>query len=225
MSKRAMHALSRGLLGLSLLGLGLADTPGLRVGQVQAQDPPPGEEVPVDAPPPPDSQAKQGDPTLIVFQLGDAGKEAYQDRVDDPTQTVDNAQYAHTRFQRDRETGSSRLGPNVIDTKAWVAKDVEAAKAIFKVQAAIKNYPERAPKERVQGVNDRFKPPQNLAEETCAVSAYYQDDDDKVWRHYRYCFRKGNNVGVLYLFGREDLFDDWNPGLDEWFARTYAGRL
>jgi hypothetical protein len=221
MSKRAMNALSRGLIGLSLLGLGLSPTSGVLVGQVHAQEP--GEEAPADAPPPPDSQAKQTDPTLIVFQIGDAGKEAYQAMNDG--KEVDNAQWARTRFERDRETGTSRLGPNVIDTQAWVAKDVEAAKAIFKVQAAIKNFPERSSKERVQGPNDRFKQPENLAEETFGVSGYYQDDDDKVWRHYRYGFRKGKNVAVIYLFGREDLFDEWTPGVDLWLARTYAGRM
>ncbi len=260
MSKRLLSSLARGLLALSLLGLGVTGNVGHRAPSIHAEEidcedkdnfndpdcvlqrqqnapppagappaqaeeappaPPEGQEKPPDEPPWPDKTAKKNSPAEIIFQLPDAGKEATQYEWKEGADEC--GQWAQSRFERDRELGSSRLGPNVIFSKAWVCKDVEAAKKLFKDQAAIKNFPMRARGEIVSGPNEKFKF-EKYAEETAATSGYY-DGDKWVGRHYLFLHRKGNNIGQLYLFGREDLFDEWIKGLDDWFSRTYAGRL
>ncbi len=177
-------------------------------------------------PPPPDQTAKKNNPAEIVFALADAGKEATQ--YDWKEGTDEHGRWAMSRFERDRELSPSRLGPNVIWTKAWVAKDVETAKALFKTLSGNKNLasvfaPMRARGELVSGPNEKFKY-EKYAEETWAASAYY-DADKWVGRHYLFTHRKGPNVGQIYLFGREDFFEEWSPKIDDWFSRTFAGRL
>ncbi len=247
-----LQFLTRGVLALALLGFGASSpathwSSSIYADEVDCEDrdnydlpecvqerqqnappeevapPPPeeGEGPPPDAPPWPDKTAKQTDPALIIFQLADAGKEATQ--YEWKTGTDEFGTWALSRFERGRDLSSSRLGPNVIYTKAWVAKDVEAAKKLFKQQADIKNFPVRSRGELVSGPNEKFKF-EKYAEETAARSAYF-DGDDWVGRHYWFVHRKGTNVGVLYLFGREDLFEEWNKGIDDWFSRTFAGRL
>lgn len=219
MSKRAIRSLSRGMLALALLGWGLAAPLDRSAALAQEVSEPPS-----DAPPAPDSVAKTGDPNGIVFTLEDAGKEATQYAREEGSDN--RSRWTRTRYERDRETGSSRLGPNVIETRAWVARDVDAAKAIFAEQAAIKDFPERTREEGVTGLNDRFTKYDNVAEETFAIGGYWEDE--KIWQHYRVVVRKGQNVAVMYLFGREDLFvdkDKQNNGLVDWFTRKLAGRL
>ena len=114
----------------------------------------------------------------------------------------------------------------MIDSKVWVAKDVETAKALFKEQAAIKNFPER--KEPAQGTVEKIKPTR-YGEEFSFSSAYYQDPDDKVYHHYRFEIRVGNLVSVLYLFGREEFFQDqkdrsWT-GQGDWYTSTVFHRM
>ncbi|HYU21019.1 MAG TPA: hypothetical protein VEQ11_20210 [Chloroflexota bacterium] len=185
---------------------------------------PPGSRAIADAPPPPDKIAKATDPAQIVFGLDDAGKEAFQAAYEEGADG--RGRWAHSRFERDRGISPSRLGPNVIDSKAWIAKDVDAAKALYKEQAAIKTFPEHKPSEGLSGPNEKFKYTDNVAEETSVTSMYWESNT--IWQHYRIVVRKGTNVAILYLFGREDLFFDKNKqsnGLVDWFARKFAGRL
>jgi len=245
MSKRALTWLTRGMLAVSLLGWVSAEGPERAVASVWANEidceaeanlkdwdciqkrnaaqqgapaaGPPAQDAPADAPPAPDAVARAGDAMGIVFTLEDAGKEA--DAVLREEGTDERGAWARSRFERGRDLGASRLGPNVIDTKAWIAKDVETAKALFKSQAEVKNFRERAEREGISGSNDRFKL-ENVAEETHASSAYW--DDATVWHHYRVVVRKDRNVAVMYLFGRRELIDN---GLVDWFSRKLAGRL
>ena len=255
MSERWMN-LPRGVLLLSLVSWGLLGaagplaSPTVRAQEIDCNDeanfkdwdcvqkrqaaqqaepagaPPPPEGAPSDAPPPPDTVAKAGDPAAIIFTLEDAGKEATQFLAEQGTDS--RGGWARSRFERARDLSASRLGPNVIDTRAWVAKDVEAAVAIFKEQAAIKNFPERTGAEKITGPNERFKY-ENVAEETSGVSSYFEDGNGAIWHHDRLVVRKGKNVAVLYLFGRADGRNEENNiltnGLVDWFARKLAGRL
>jgi hypothetical protein len=184
---------------------------GERTASEQANQPPPG---------PPSN------PLDIVFTLKDAGKEAIQYLNEGGSDKY--GRWARTRYERERTNSASTLGPNVIDTRAWVTKDVEAAKALFKEQAAIKNFPER--KEGTDGPNEKVKPIQ-AGEEYSVTTQYYQGDDDKIWHHYRIVIRNKANVGVLYLFGREDFFADrernerkWN-GQGDWYITEFANRI
>ena len=176
------------------------------------------------AQPPP---AAPSNPHDIVFKIADAGKEATQYLSEEATDK--HGRWARTRYERERTTAASTLGPNVIDTKAWVTKDVEAAKALFKEQAAVKDFPER--KEALSGPNEQVKPIQ-AGEEYAVTTQYYQDEDGKIWHHYRVTIRNEANVGVLYLFGREDFFADkedkedpkWN-GQGDWYITEFANRV
>jgi len=164
------------------------------------------------------------DPSQAVLTLADAGKEATQYASEDGNDKYGH--WARTRYERDRTNSASTLGPNVIDSKVWVAKDLDSAKALYKEQSAIKNFPER--KEPVQGPNDKGKPTK-YGEEFSFETGYYQDSDDKVSQHYRFVMRQGTSVAVLYLFGREDFFLDkkdkgWT-GQGDWYTSTIFHRM
>jgi hypothetical protein len=164
------------------------------------------------------------DPKEVVLTISDAGKEATQYISEEGTDK--SGKWARTRFERDRSNGASSLGPNVMDSKAWVTKDAEAAKVLFKEQAAIKNFPER--KEPTKGTVEKVKPTA-YGEEFSFVSAYYQDDDSKIWQHYRFVMRVGNIVSVVYLFGKEEFFQDvkegnWT-GQGDWFTGAVFHRM
>src|SRR5688572_873250 len=111
------------------------------------------------------------DPRTVVLTIADAGKEATQYLNEEGTDKY--GKWARTRFERDRSNGASALGPNVMDSKVWVAKDVETAKALFREQAAIKNFPERT--EKVQGLVEKLKPTK-YGEEFSYVGGYLVDD-------------------------------------------------
>ena len=174
----------------------------------QANQPPPG---------PPSN------PHDIVFSIEDAGKEATQYLKEEGSDKY--GPWVRTRFERERTKAASTLGPNVMDTRAWVTKDVETAKALFKEQAGVNNFPER--KEPVAGPNEKVKPVK-AGEEQAVATQYYQDDDGKIWLHFRIVMRDGKNVGVIYLFGRQDFFADedrkWN-GQGDWYITEFANRL
>ena len=162
------------------------------------------------------------DPKQAILTIADAGKEATQYISDEGTDKY--GKFARNRFERDRSNGASSLGPNVIDNKVWVAKDIESAKALFKEQAAIKNFPER--KEGAQGTVEKIKPT-SYGEEFSFSSAFYQDE--KIWQHYRFVMRQGNVVAVIYLFGREEFFQDekdrgWT-GQGDWYTSKVFHRM
>lgn len=168
--------------------------------------------------------AAPSNPLDIVFNIKDAGKEATQYLSEENTDK--HGRWARTRFERERTTAASTIGPSVIDTRAWVTKDAEAAKALFKEQAAITTFPER--KEALAGPNEKAKPIK-VGEEYSVTTQYFQDEDGKVWHHYRFVIRNNANVGVLYLFGREDFFADkkdktWN-GQGDWYITEFANRI
>jgi hypothetical protein len=164
------------------------------------------------------------DPKQAVLRIEDAGKEATQYINEEGSDKY--GPFARTRFERDRSNGASALGPNVMDSKVWIAKDADAAKALFKEQAAITNFPER--KEKVDGPVEKVKPTA-YGDDFSFSSGFYQDGDNKVWQHYRFEMRVGNVVSVLYLFGRDEFFQDhkdqtWT-GLGDWFTSTIFHRM
>ena len=208
--------------------------------QTGNQDPPPDNQGSnTGTQPPANTQSQQGsdddedkpqphvaitDPKNGVLTVADAGKEATQYLSEEGTDKY--GKWARTRFERDRSNGASALGPNVMYSKIWVATDLAAAKAVFAEQAAIKNFPER--KEQVQGPVEKLKPTK-FGEDFAFQSGYFQDDDNKIWQHYRYVMRQGTSVAVLYLYGREELFQDtkdrtWT-GFVDWFPKTLTERM
>jgi hypothetical protein len=162
------------------------------------------------------------DPRKVVLTIEDAGKEATQYLNDEGSDTY--GKWVRTRYERDRSNGASALGPNVMDSKVWVAKDVETAKRLFKEQSAIKNFPER--KEKVEGPVEKIKPTA-YGEEFSFQAGFVQDE--KIWQHYRMVMRQANVVAVVYLFGREEFFQDvkdqkWT-GQGDWFTSAIYNRM
>jgi len=159
-----------------------------------------------------------------VLTFADVGKEATPYK--DESGTDKYGKWALTRFERDRSNGASALGPNVMHSKVWVAKDLETAKGLFKDESAKKGFPERT--ESAQGTVEKIKPTK-FGEEFSFDSAFYQDGDDKVWQHYRFVMRVGNVVAVVYLYGREEFFQDkkdhtWT-GQGDWFTSAVFHRM
>lgn len=169
--------------------------------------------------------ASSTNPKDVVLRLEDAGKQAVT--VDTSDGSDKYGRWAHSRFERDRSDGTSTLGPNVIDSKAWVAKDLDTAKALYAEQAAIKNFPER--KEATTGPVEKVKPTL-FGEDSSYTAMYYQDGDNKIWQHYRFVMRQGTTVAVVYLFGKEAFFvepkdkNTWNKQGD-WFTQKVAERM
>jgi hypothetical protein len=162
------------------------------------------------------------DPRTVALTIADAGKEATQYINDEGTDKF--GKWVRTRFERDRSNGASALGPNVMDSKVWVAKDVETAKALFREQAAIKNFPERT--EKVEGPVEKIKPTK-YGEQYSHIGGYFQDD--KIWHHHRFGIQVGNLVAVVYLFGREEFFQDLEDGTwtgqGDWFTSAVFHRM
>jgi hypothetical protein len=162
------------------------------------------------------------DPRQAVLTAADAGKEATEYKNEDGSDKW--GKFAHTRFERDRSNGASALGPNVMDSKVWVTKDAATARQLFKEQAAVKNFPER--KEGVQGPVEKAKPTK-YGEDFAYIGGYWQDD--KIWQHWRFVILQGNSVAVVYLYGREEFFQDvkdgsWT-GQGDWFTSTVFNRM
>jgi hypothetical protein len=162
------------------------------------------------------------DPHKVVLTVQDAGKEATQYINDEGTDKY--GKWVRTRYERDRSNGASALGPNVMDSKVWVAKDVETAKALFKEQSAIRNFPER--KEKVDGPVEKIKPTK-YGQEFAFQGGYFQDE--KIWQHWRSVILQDNLVAVVYLFGREEFFQDvkdltWT-GQGDWFTSAIYNRM
>ncbi len=170
----------------------------------------------------PAPRAPVTDPRAVALTIADAGKEATQYLNDEGTDKY--GKWVRTRFERDRSNGASALGPNVMDSKVWVTKDAETAKALFKEQAAIKNFPERT--EKVDGPVEKLKPTK-YGEQFSYVGGYFQDE--KVWQHHRFGIQVGNLFAVVYLFGREEFFQDpedgnWT-GQGDWFTGAVFHRM
>jgi hypothetical protein len=195
--------------------------------QQTTSTPPPSQQAaaPADDDEDEDAPAPRGpltDPRQAVLTAADAGKEATEYKNEDGSDKW--GKFSNTRFERDRSTGASSLGPNVMESKVWVTKDAETAKQLFKEQAAVKNFPER--KEGVKGPVEKIKPA-SYGEEFAFIGGFWQDE--KVWQHWRFVVRQGNAVAVVYLFGREEYFQDqkdknWT-GHADWFNKTVAERL
>ena len=162
------------------------------------------------------------DPRQVALTIADAGQGS--DPVPQRRGHRQVRQVGADPLRARPPNGASALGPNVMDSKVWVAKDVETAKTLFKEQAAIKNFPERT--EKVNGPVEKIKPTK-YGEEFSFVGGYFQDE--KIWQHYRFVIRVGKVLSVVYLFGREEFFQDpkdggWT-GQGDWFTSAVANRM
>jgi len=132
----------------------------------------------------------------------------------------DYGRWIQRRWERDRDNEDVRVGPIITDNTVWVAKDVQAAQALFKEQAGkLKDFPESV---------DKHKGPyaweiEKRGDEIAALSAC--DDcgqNGGINLHHRVVMRQGNVVTVLYIYGRESVA---TQGIATYFVERLAERL
>jgi len=171
------------------------------------------------------AQDDQRDPREIATTNDEAGKQTTL--AQDVDGTDDFGHWVDRRWLRDRDSLDVRVGPIVIDNIVWVAKDTEAAKKLFRIQADLnEQFPER---DKTQdGVNGPFPFPIDLkalmlAEDTAAMSGCLDcNAKQAINLHQRIVFRKKNVVGVIYLYGREQQS---TAELAVWFFQQVADRV
>ena len=167
------------------------------------------------------------DANSIILTFADAGKQATQYDVKGGKEGDDKyGHWAHARYERDRSDGASTLGPNVIDTKAWVAKDLDSAKALFKEQSAVKDFPERT--EAITGPNQTVKPAcrarsAQSRRRTSRTTASSGSISATRFARARTCRCCTCRPGQLF-FDRKDKTNTWN-GFGDWYPQTMADRM
>lgn len=145
------------------------------------------------------AQSADRDPREIAITDEEAGKATVL--FADESGSDDRGRWVYRRWERDRDNEDVGVGPIITANRVWVARDVSAAQAIFRDEAG-KNqeFPESVDKH--EGPFEwRIEP---LGDEVAALSAC--DDCDKrggINLHQRVVLRRGNVVGVVYLYGRE----------------------
>ena len=170
--------------------------------------------------------AQSTDPTEIVTFHEEAGKQAQT--VADEAGADQYGEWAHRRWTRDRDNEEKYVGPVITDSKVWVAKNVDTAKQLFKVQADVN---QKMP-ERSDDANGPFAwvikegpEPKDFSDESAAASACRHDGCDepgKVFTHRRVVIRVDRYVATVYLYGRDETA---TPELATWFARKMSERM
>jgi hypothetical protein len=190
-------------------------------GPAPAPPPPPPPPPPPSAAPAPRSESGpiQKDPQEIILGLNDVGKEIYQSAAN--RGTADRASWAEARFERGREAANQQLGPLNVYSKAHVAENVEAARAIYNKELDQQRRMPEA-KNRKEG---SFRPEGvvRVGEEQDALSMCNYDCGGSAKfdsLHQRAVFRHQNVVVVLYFYGPKDESDvdqlnEWLPKLRE----------
>lgn len=132
----------------------------------------------------------------------------------------DYGRWIQRRWERDRDNEDVRVGPIITDNTVWVAKDVQAAQALFNDQAGKMNdFPESVDKHNGPFAWEIEK----RGDEIAALSAC--DDcgqNGGINLHHRVVMRKGNVVTVLYIYGRESVA---TQEIATYFVERLAERL
>ncbi|HEY7044683.1 MAG TPA: hypothetical protein VH419_13525, partial [Nocardioidaceae bacterium] len=167
--------------------------------------------------------AQSTDPMDIVTFHEEAGKQAQT--VADEAGADQYGDWAHRRWTRDIDNSDKYVGPVVTDSKVWVAKDVDAAQKLYKLQA---DQNAKMP-ERDIDANGPFPwvikegpQPKDFADEGTGASACRHnncDEPGKVFTHRRVVIRVGRYVATVYLYGRDETA---TPELATWFARKMS---
>jgi hypothetical protein len=158
------------------------------------------------------------DPGPILVTAEEAGRDAVM--MKDETGADDRAQWAHRRWERDRDNEDVKTGPVVIDHVVWIARDVATAKAMFNEQSALnEQFPEAADKRvgtfawKVSGLGD----------EVNGLSACDDCGADRDYNlHHRLVMRKGLVVSMSYVYGRQSVVPQT---LGVWFASKILSRV
>jgi hypothetical protein len=167
----------------------------------------------------------QRNPADFLLGPNDVGKEIT--RMSEENGTVDRATWNSVRWHRHEDLINSGLGPLKIYNRAYVAENIDAAKAIFTQQVEQqKRFPES--QDRFEGI---FTPGQDgepavarVADDQHSLAACNDDCNTTAFNrlHQRTVFRVQNVVGVLYFYGSDGAADV--DQLNEWM-RVLTGRI
>lgn len=154
------------------------------------------------APPPPPAPDRSLD--QLVLTLLDAGDKA---KASKPTNGSDGrGDWYQVIFKRDSDPQISRLGPEVIINRVYRGKDLPNAQAIYRDLVG-QVFPEA--KDLALGVGSVGpEDAGGLGDEAQAWGACTNrncspERGEKVYRHFRFVFRTGNLVEVIYSYGYE----------------------
>jgi hypothetical protein len=149
----------------------------------------------------PAALAQDRNPADIATTMDEAGKDILSFVEEEGSD--DYGRWVQRRWERDRDNEDARVGPVLTFNKVWVAKDVPAAEALFKEQAGkLREFPEAVDPARGPFAWDI----QPLGDQTAALSACVDcNDKGGLELHHRVVVRKGNVVGVMYIFGDEKV--------------------
>jgi hypothetical protein len=167
----------------------------------------------------------QRSPADFLLGPNDVGKEIT--RVSQENGTVDRATWSSVRWHRHEDLINAGLGPLKVYNRAYVAENVDAARAIFNQEVERqKRFPES--QDRFGGI---FIPGQDgdpqvtkIAEEQNSLAACNDDCNTAAFDrlHQRTVFREKNVVVVLYFYGSDGAADV--DQLNEWM-RVLTGRI
>ena len=164
------------------------------------------------------AQGGDRNPADIAITNEEAGKDILG--LSEKEGTDANGRWLERRWERDRDNEDVRVGPIITHNIVWVAKDVQAAQAVFKDQVGkMKEFPESADKHNGPYAWEIDK----RGDEIAALSAC-EDCDDKgtLNLHHRVVMRKGNVVTVMYIYGRDEVA---TQGIAMFFVDRLAERL
>lgn len=162
------------------------------------------------APAPTPSGPPEGDPSIFLTKLGEAGKNAEEkEKEKEAKKGSDNRMvWASNRFERDRTFANFRSGPVSIYSKAIITRSVEDARKVFDEEAKLnEKFPEA--KDKVGGLFEfNMEADQDVGEQAAGRSACVargcNDGDGDNELHRRMVFRVGPYVGVVYTFGLDN---------------------
>ena len=158
------------------------------------------------------------DPAEVAITNEEAGKDILS--LVEKEGTDGYGRWVQRRWERDRDNEDVRVGPIITDNTVWVAKDVEAARSLFKDQVGkMRDFPESADKHTGPYAWDI----ERRGDEIAALSAC-QDCKEKgtLNLHHRVVMRKDTVVTVLYIYGRDEVA---TQGLATFFVDKLAERL
>ncbi len=147
------------------------------------------------------AQDANRDPREIALTDDDAGKSTTI--VPEEEGSDERSRWVTRRWERERDSEDVGVGPIVTHNTVWVARDVEAARAIFGDQEGKQfQFPESI--DRHEGPF-LWKTKVEGADQVSTLGACVRDACDSrgsIDLHQRVVLRKGNVVTVVYLFGR-----------------------
>jgi hypothetical protein len=172
-------------------------------------------------PAPAASGPPQGDPSIFLIKVDEAGKNAKAQDKEAKKGSDNRMTWASNRFEREQTYANLRSGPVTVYSRSIITNDADTAHAIFQDESKLnQKFPEAT--EKIGGVFDfNTEGDEDVGDEAagfsgCVANGCDAKDDDNML-HRRMVFRVGPYVGVIYTFGLDDP-----EGNTQAFTRRFA---